>query len=163
MDFEVYILWIIIAAIAGIAHLVRKAIEKMSSDGGGKKINLAEAVHKRIRRYMDPLEAGRRAEPLEDRPSESDAVARAPRLLARPVVAPEALPGDARERRDGRDTGEARTTLRKSLRAAPSLVTPPPLPKRLPLAFDPEGIRKAILMAEILGPPVSERENYRLF
>lgn len=172
MDFEVYILWVVIAAIAGIAHLVRKGLEKLKGEGEGKRIDLATAVHKRIRKYMAPLEnTGRSPENQAIEPVEAAETAdEAPRLVSRqrPVEAPPSPPGGRPRDRSASSTGESkrrrpRSISRKSLSEVQPSGAPPPPPSRPLLTLDPADLRKALLMAEILGPPMAEREDYRLF
>jgi hypothetical protein len=149
-----FLLYVVILAIVAISTLVKKVFEKAASKDEGKKVDLREAVREQLRRYMG--EGQEQGGPFPVRP------------FGRPVEPPRPSP-PAPPRPAGAAPG----------RAAVAPPPPPPLPAKTPVeepAMRPElalpkshprmgtgpffsgaELRRAILFAEILGPPVSER------
>ena len=162
MDGELFILYSVILAIIGLATLVRKAIEKASTGKKGKRIHLAAAVQKQLKKYMDPMERRAVRPPPEPVERADERESEAPRLRAPPTEPPPAaLP--SRPKMRGARGGEG---LGPGLREAMELeCAQPPLarPVLKGRIVDRATLREAILLAELLGPPVSERKDYRLF
>ncbi len=172
-DFS-YIAYVLIMAIIGIVTLIRKVMEKTAAGPDGKKINLAQAVQEQINRYLKggppgrfggrgigeedgregaPAPPVRRAPPpmLEKQAPTRRGPSEPPRLPRKPVP-PEV------KRRNPRigssiqqSTGPEKVGRMRSRRSGG------------PTALGRKNLRKAVLLAEILGPPVSERDDYRLF
>ena len=171
MDIPDFAIYVLILAVVAIVSLVRKAFEKASSGQKGKKIDLGKSVHAQLKRYMEAMDPSRReappASPAEAPVSRPPAVPAATRL---PPPAPQAAAPAAESERPGPATSISRRRLphlrkpkweldletkEKRRRAR--------RPAEIKAALTGKELRHAVLLAEILGPPVSERQDYRLF
>ena len=177
------LLYLAVIAIVGIVTLIRKVMERASSGADGKKISLAEAVQEQMNRYlkggppgrfggrgfggedvkqgapvppvrpaMPPMlekpAPARRKPPQPPRPPLQSARAPAARRLTPLKVKPGI---DKSRSLISQSTGPAQVTRSGSQRGQGTV------------ALGRKNLRKAVLLAEILGPPVSERDEYRLF
>jgi hypothetical protein len=176
------LLYLVIAAIVGIVTLVKKVMEKATSGEDGKKIDLAKVVQEQMQRYLKGGPPGRMGgrgfmgkedEPPTDarpplvpaavltkpvRPQQEQVRRKPPPPPQRPVLQTRELvplrvkPAIDKNRSLVSQAGAVKTVLRRETRHRPG---------KLPLSR--KNLRKAVLLAEILGPPVSERKDYRLF
>jgi len=171
MDIPDFAIYVLILAVVAIVSLVRKAIEKASSGEKGRKIDLGKSVHSQLKRYMDAMDPSRReappappAEPPVSRPPAVPAAtrlpppapeARRPAPLSdrpRPPVASSAARLGHLEKPKWQRDLEAKARRRRARR-----------PAEIKAALTGKELRHAVLLAELLGPPVSERQDYRLF
>jgi hypothetical protein len=170
---EAYILYVIILALVGIATLVRKAIEKATSGQKGKRIKLAEVVQRELRKYMEgpqpqpPTSAGEEKAAEAAAPAASEPAARphaaSARSTLRPAAEPAARPPLRRAREEGKVPALVAERRPLEFSAAAAGAKYATFSARLLVGRDRTSLRKGIVMAEILGPPVSERRDHRLF
>ena len=160
-DESVYIFYVIILAIVAIATLIRKAVEKATSGEKGKRINLAQVVQRELRKYMGAPEkpvSGPPAPPPEQAARPQPTRPLVPALVVAP---PEARPRVSRESDPVRRLVDGRVSL-DATSAAPSATDRAHASKFAP-TLDRAALKKAVVMAEVLGPPTALREDYRLF
>ena len=182
------LLYLVIAAIVGIVTLIKKVMEKAASGEGGRKINLAQVVQEQMERYMKGGPPGRfgrgRAVPGDEQETTTPPPVRPvsptrpvppartapPPILQKPTppqprAAPERHPGRIAEQLipfEVKADIDAKRSLVAQAAKQPATATSPRRGRR-PVALTRKNLRKAVLLAEILGPPVSERKDYRLF
>jgi hypothetical protein len=146
INFFVYIL--ILAAIAVITF-IKKLIERASSSGPqGKKIDIGEAVQRELDRYMGKSERTPPPPPAQPAPKPTPPRPKAPPM--RPPVVRRAAPKEP--------TAPARPA-RKKLIAGKAVMGRAARRSR----FNRATMRRAVVMAELLGRPMAERDDYRLF
>jgi outer membrane biosynthesis protein TonB len=164
--------YVIILAIAGLFALVRKAIEKASSGEKGKDMDLADEVQKQIRRYMRDGEGGAptttaptpppvdtQERPTPPRPLPAERPRPAPAKPKPPPPRPRPEPQRTRKRPEP----ALLTGLRPKRVARPALVAVLPTHGGGRIRLTPGKVREAVVTAELLGPPLALRDDYRLF
>ena len=176
-DLLTYAVYLIILVIVGITHLVKKAIEKARKGETGKGINLAKTVQDQIDRYRDRVRERtgvggflgqfipeEEAAPRPPPPPPQEAPARPatppPLRPAREAVVPRMPAPEVRPRafwKDAEVEAAAKSSAKREAAAAVALAA------RGPIRLNQNDIRRAVVMAELLGPPVAERDEYRLF
>lgn len=170
-DFVIEIIWLAIILLAGFFTWVKKIIEKKMSEGRegepGKKVDVGSAVRAQIEKYMRAAEGSRIGRQVGAIP---EAEAPPPRPAAPPVARPAPRPVPAAE--------AVREIEKKIVRPAPAApgyasafktTTPAALSlrartrRRAQLRLTKKNVKAAIVLAEVMGPPVGMRSDYRLF
>lgn len=165
-DFLEFAITVLLLALVAVATLVRKAIEKASAGEKGKKIDLGKAVQTQLSKYMRAFQgtATLPGQPPARTPTpEAPAEPPAPveERLAPLISAPPPMPvGKPRRRRPKAD--ETRRLVAKGRPLAERTKAVVGARSEL-LRVSKNDVRRAIILAELLGPPMAAREDYRLF
>jgi hypothetical protein len=158
-----YIAYLLILAIVGIVTVIRKVFERSASGEPGKKFDLARAVQDQIDRYMKAGSGTRMGTGgLGGQEPPAPVATAGPPV---PVMTTRQPPPPVRKpppRKPVPVQVEAPGILRQSLASEAGLPAIVQRRKRRPKLTVKE-VKKAVLMAEILGPPMAERRDYRLF
>ncbi|MHC4471471.1 MAG: hypothetical protein ACYS99_10950 [Planctomycetota bacterium] len=165
-DFLEFAITVLLLALVAVATLVRKAIEKASAGEKGKKIDLGKAVQTQLSKYMKAFQgtAALPGQPPARTPAPeapAEPPARVEERRAPLISMPPPMPVEKPRRR----RPKAHDTRRLAARGRP-------LAERTKAEFvaraelfrvSRNDVRRAIILAELLGPPMAARENYRLF
>jgi hypothetical protein len=153
-----FLLYVVILAIVAISTIVKKVFERAATKDGEKKVDLREAVREQLRRYMGEGQAP--PGPFPGRPVAPPPESARPPPPARPVAAAPSVAA-AKGQPPPLPQGQISTALAEEDRPPISL-PPVNVTSTVGLLFSRGELRRAILLAEVLGPPVSERSKDRL-
>ena len=161
-----FVVWVVLLALVAVFTLVRKVIEKASSGERGKKIDLGKAVQAQLSKYMKAIEGTSSMFPSTPAKTTEESTAPvappvAPTATAPTRRAPPPLPAE-------RARAKPKKILRRPLittkrRPLSERTSAPDLHHPTVRRLSGKDVRRAIVLAEVLGPPVSERKEYRLF
>lgn len=141
-DLIQFIAMVVVLALVGVSTWIRKTIEKMQQREGGKPIDVGRAVRQQLDKYMrasGELPAERPAPPVAQPPAEP--------VRARPVAEPRPAVVVAKEPRRRRAAPAKKRAVRT----------------RRSLHLGARDVKRAVVTAELLGPPLALRKDYRLF
>ncbi len=160
-----FVVYVILLALVGLFTLVRKLVEKATAGEEGRKIDIARAVHERIRKYMGEEAAG------PGLPTLGSIFGQTPAPPSTPTAPASAPPAPARGEKSVPRLVPAREPTvpmvvapRRALAdttAAAIVSLPVRVGPRIRLRRD--NLREAVVLAELMGPPVAMRPTYRLF
>ena len=171
------VLYLVIIAIVGVVTLIRKVMENRGSGEDGKRVSLAEAVQEQMNRYLKggpPGRLGGRGWGGEDEERTDRPPPQAPPVLLTREAPPQTPPPRSPPEPAGRRTpAPVPRRVKPGIDAMRTLVQQSAAPEVVVRSGSRYGrnrgkvtrkdLRKAVLLAEILGPPVAERREYRLF
>jgi hypothetical protein len=147
-DFFQFVAMVIIFTIVAVFSWVRKTMEKLQRQqkGSGKPVDVGKAVREQLTKYMRA--AGQL--PPEAPPAAPAPAPAAPPPVSRaqqPVVREAPKPAVVKKRRPARRLKATKRAIAKSR----------------PSRFTPRDVKRAVVQAELLGPPLALRKDYRLF
>lgn len=180
-DLFTWAAYLVILAIVGIVTLIRKAMENAAVGKDGKKVSLADAVQEQLNRYLKAGAPGRfgghalPGESVRERAPTSPERQAPPSYFEKGPAAQSQTPAPPPLKRAGQRASRDPVPLKVApgLDKTRSLVSQSTGPEKVlgersrrkgrPAALNMQNLRKAVILAEVLGPPVAEREHYRLF
>jgi hypothetical protein len=148
-DFFQFVAMVIILTIVAIFSWVRKTIERVQRQqkGSGQAVDVGKAVREQLTKYMRA--AGQL--PPETPP-------------AAPAPPPQAPAPEGRELRPAvREAAKPAVVVKRKGSARRLAVQRIPMAVSRPSRFTPRDVKRAVVQAELLGPPIALRKDYRLF
>ncbi|MEN8148999.1 MAG: hypothetical protein ABFS86_04205 [Planctomycetota bacterium] len=156
-DFLQLVITVIVLVLIAVSTWVRKSFERMQQRDGAKPVDVGKAVREQLDKYMR-------------------AAGQLPPERPAPSPAPHPVPGDQAEPAPTPVPTREAIRDRPSLEPLPAMVVPE-RPKRRRLTptptvvkrvhrlskFSPQDVKRAVVQAELLGPPMALRKDYRLF
>jgi hypothetical protein len=154
-DFFQFVAMVLILTVIAIFSWVRKTIEKVQREqkGKGQSVDVGQAVRQQLQKYMRA--AGQL--PPEAPPA-------APAAPAPPAPPPAARKPDAHLSKSlEREQTVPAVVLRRRAPSARRLKSSKQVTLMVRQSkFTPRDVKRAIVQAEILGPPMALRKDYRL-
>jgi hypothetical protein len=162
-DFVQFVVMVLILGVVAVFTWVRKTIEKMREGGeGGKPVDVAKSVRAQLQKYM---QAAGHLDPMSKRPTGVVVTEEGvPAETKAPPVQPAAQvfrPAPEKPKPVIVEAHPERLTKRRALKNRTAAATIAVETRRHYLGR--QDVRRAIVMAELLGPPVANRKDYRLF
>ena len=147
-DFIQFVATLVVLVLVAVSTWIRKTIEKArQEEGKGKPVDVGKAVRQQLDKYMRAAGQLPPKAPPAPQPEAKPVPTAAP--VAREPLAPAVAPRPAV------------VVRKKRRRIAPA----PTVGKTVhrPSKFTPQDVKRAVVQAELLGPPLALRKDYRLF